>query len=109
FPQYGPHSILIEGDFSSGATLLAVDLVSEENQDRANAIQSVFVTPATPKKNWSYLASSPFRAGYRFRVHGDAGESPGPWSEVQQPGTSLRLPAPSVATDRSFEITAKES
>lgn len=106
FPQFGPHTVEIEGDFSSGASLLAVDLAAEDKEDRPAAIQSVFVTPATPRKQWSYLAESPFRAGYRFRVHGTPGEPPRPWSEVQPPGTSLRL---SQASHRSFQTTEKES
>ena len=37
------------------------------------------------------FASSPFCAGYRYRIHASAGDSPPPWSEVQPPGAPLRL------------------
>ena len=91
FREFGPHRVKVECDFGEGATFLAVDLVAEGSEESLGAVQTLALTPAAPSKEWGYLASSPFCAGYRYRIHASAGDSPLPWSEVQPPGAPLRL------------------
>ncbi|MGC2577186.1 MAG: hypothetical protein WA376_06375, partial [Terrimicrobiaceae bacterium] len=92
FREFGPHRIRVECDFGVEASgFLAVDLVAEGSEESPGAIQTLALTPATPGKEWAYLASSPFRAGYRYRIHAASGDLPSPWSELQAPGAPLRL------------------
>jgi hypothetical protein len=92
FPEFGPHSITVECDFGTAASgFLAVDLVAEGGEESPGAFQTLALTPAMPRKEWTYLASSPFRAGYRFRIHAVSGNLPPPWSELQPPGATLRM------------------
>ncbi|MGA7902415.1 MAG: hypothetical protein WCA06_07265, partial [Terrimicrobiaceae bacterium] len=92
FREFGPHRIRVECDFGVEASgFLAVDIVAEGSEESPGAIQTLALTPATPGKEWAYLASSPFRAGYRYRIHAASGDLPSPWSELQAPGAPLRL------------------
>ena len=92
FREFGPHRIRVECDFGLAASgFLAVDLVAEDREESPGAIQTLALTPATPVKEWGYLATSLFRAGYRYRTHAASGDLPSPWSELQPPGAPLRL------------------
>jgi hypothetical protein len=94
FREFGPHRVRVECDFGAAASgFLAVDLVAEGSEESPGAIQTLAFTPATPSKEWSYLAASPFRGGYRYRIHAASGDSPSRWSELQTPESSLRLEA----------------
>jgi hypothetical protein len=92
FPEYGPHRIPVKCTFAEGQSLLAVDLLPEARPDAAEAI-TVALTRAMPRKEWSYLASSPFRAGYRYRLHAAFEEAVAPWSEIRSPFDPLELGA----------------
>lgn len=85
FPEYGPHTVVVELAPTSTASLVAVDLLPEDRAETPDAVSILAVTRAQPHKTWSYLASSPFCAGYRFRLHGDQHGGGGPWSEVRSP------------------------
>ncbi|HEY5705967.1 MAG TPA: hypothetical protein VIS96_10370 [Terrimicrobiaceae bacterium] len=92
FPEFGPHRVKVECDFGEASSgFLAVDLVAEGSEESPGAVQTLALTPAAPTKEWGYLASSPFRAGYRYRIHAASGDSPSRWSDVQQPTTPLVL------------------
>jgi hypothetical protein len=92
FREFGPHRVKVECDFGEGASgFLAVDLVAEGGEESLGAVQTLALTPAAPSKEWGYLASSPFSAGYRYRIHAASGDPPPPWSEVQPPAAPLRL------------------
>ena len=92
FREFGPHRVKVECDFGERASgFLAVDLVAEGSEESLGAVQTLALTPAAPSKEWGYLASSPFRAGYRYRIHAAPGHPPPPWSEVQAPGAPLLL------------------
>lgn len=95
FPEYGPHQVSIElaetsASSSSALPLVAVDLLPEDRPEASEAITVVALTPAQPRKTWSYFAASPFRPGFRFRRHADeAAGIPGPWSDVRSPFDKL--------------------
>jgi hypothetical protein len=91
FREYGPHTIRIECTFSDNTPLLAVDLLPEDRPETPAEITVIALTPAQPRKDWTYLAASFFRPGYRFRLHPSADETPKAWSEVQSPFESLKL------------------
>jgi hypothetical protein len=93
FPEYGPHRIPIECTFTEGESLVAIDLLPEAQPDAAEAITVVALTRAQPRKEWGYLASSPFRAGYRYRLHAGFEGAVVPWSEILSPFDPLELGA----------------
>ena len=95
FREYGAQTVDIECDFSGGAaTQAAIDLLPEGDAETAGAITVLSFTPAKPRRPWTYAAESPFRPGYRYRMHPSADESAGPWSEVMQPGQVLQVTPP---------------
>ena len=96
FPEYGPHRIPIQAVFDDDSTLLVIDLAPEDQAETAAAPTVVALTPNQTWKEWSYLASSPFRAGYRFRRHTGVDDEPGPWSEIRSPFAPLVLSAATV-------------
>lgn len=93
FPEYGPQQVSIELAESSSLTLAAIDLLPENREETSEAVTVLALTSNQPKKLWSYLASSPFYPGFRYRKHAGAGESPEPWSEIQSPFERLVLDA----------------
>jgi hypothetical protein len=94
FPGYGPHKIEIECTFREEAgTLFAIDLLPEGRPDTLDEITTLAFTPAQPTREWSWLAQSPFWAGYQYRRHSGVGEIPEPWSEAQSPFDTLTVSA----------------
>jgi hypothetical protein len=90
FPGFGPQRVEVECDFrGASAGLVAVDLVAEGSEDVAGASQTLAVTPASPRKEWGYLAVSPFHSGYRYRMRKSAADPAPPWSEVQPASRKL--------------------
>jgi hypothetical protein len=93
-PEFGAHRIVIECDFAGLPTsLVAIDLTPEGREESLGAIETVVLTTAAPRKEWSYLAPSPFEAGYRYRHRANAGEPAEAWSDVRSPFEPLRLGA----------------
>jgi hypothetical protein len=94
FPGYGPQAVPIEARFPAGSTpLVAVDLLPVDRPDVAGSIDVVTLTPQRPSRAWTYLAGSPFRSQYRFRLHPASGEQPGDWSEPRSPREPLIVEA----------------
>jgi hypothetical protein len=93
FPQYGPQRISVEASFPDGSGSVAVDLLAEGQPESAQAITTLRLSPEAPRREWSWFASSPFHAGYRFRPFVSSGP-PAPWSAVQPPSQPLALVAP---------------
>lgn len=93
FREYGPHTVHIECAFSGNTPLLAVDLLPQERPETTDEIGVVALTPAQPKKEWTYFARSPFQAGYRYRRHPRADEAPEVWSEIRSPFENLKITA----------------
>ncbi|MCC6456068.1 MAG: hypothetical protein IT328_14030 [Caldilineaceae bacterium] len=89
-PTYGPHAIDIEVIFDQALPLLAFEFLAEEDAEHLEKAAPLAFTPAQTKGRWSYFATSPFRAGYRFRRLPNDG-SVEDWSSLQSPFTPLRL------------------
>ncbi|HEY3674863.1 MAG TPA: hypothetical protein VGK84_02620, partial [Candidatus Tumulicola sp.] len=98
FPEYGPHTISISAKNVAGGPPLSIDLLAQEQGDVAGAVPDQrFFTIDQPNASWGYVASSPFCAGYRYRVSATAGAAAGVWSDVQSPFAPLVLEAATVA------------
>lgn len=81
FPDYGPHRIPVTCDFKSGQGMLSIELVGEDGANPA----TVTLLPAMPTSTWGYVAQSPFRAGYRYRL------PDGDWTDVAASSAPLSL------------------
>ena len=98
FPEYGPHAIAISAKSIAAGPPLCIDLLAEQDRGVAGAVPDErFFTADEPTANWGYVASSPFRAGYRYRFSATAGAAAGAWSDVQSPFAPLVLEAAAVA------------
>lgn len=85
FQEYGAHKVRVECQFiTAGVALTALDLLAE-SAGNGDQIAVVHFTPLSPVKDWTYLAISPFNAGYRYRNHPNEGEAPRAWSDIQSP------------------------
>lgn len=93
FREYGPHRVEVACAFDdpSAAELIAVDLIPDGREAEAEAAVTVALTRAQSRKEWRYLATSPFRPGYRFRLR--SGGEPQPWSDPQSPFAPLTIDA----------------
>lgn len=91
FPEYGPHSVELQCRFAGRSGLLAVELVGEDDVADPGAVATLAMTSEQPSASWGYVASSPFRAGYRYRKAAAMGEPPGPWVAVPSPVEPLVL------------------
>jgi hypothetical protein len=102
FAEYGPHQVALTGSFPSGAPgPLQVDLLADGLPELPANLATLFLTRDSPAASWSYQATSPFHAGYRYRLHGAAA-----WSAPQPPGAPLALtaaPGP-AARATSFDL-----
>lgn len=85
FPEFGSHEVVVELDGPAAESLVAIDLLPENRPETADAIVVLALTPDRPRKTFTYYASSPFQAGYRYRRHAGSDGVPGPWSDVQSP------------------------
>jgi hypothetical protein len=93
FLEYGSHQISIECEFDNQTTFYAIELLPEHSPE--TEVSLILLTPDHPRKTWSWLAKSPFYAGYRYRPHRSADHFPdrsvADWSDIQSPFTSLKL------------------
>jgi hypothetical protein len=87
---YGPHTIDIEAVFDQALPLIAIDLLPQGKPETAEHLSTLALTPEKPMAQWSYFASSPFRAGYCYRQRGLDGTT-GAWSTVRLPSERLVL------------------
>ncbi len=97
FRESGSHAVEITISFADGPSLVALELKPESADDR-DAIVMAF-TPASATKHWTWLASSIFTPGFRYRVF-VAGVAPGAWSEPQSPFDALHLDARTLINSR---------
>jgi hypothetical protein len=96
FREYGPHSIDILGMPDSGAPLV-LEFLSQEQADVAGSIPDQrFLTADQPSETWSYVVTSPFRAGYRYRKSAAMGAPAAAWSPLLSPFAPLVLDADGV-------------
>jgi hypothetical protein len=68
-PTYGPQHTTIAVTFEAGATEYAVELLPEEAQESPDTITVYRFTPEQSRRTYSYVASSPFHGGYRWREY----------------------------------------
>jgi hypothetical protein len=88
FAEFGAHNVVVACSFDAGSIgTYAVDLVAD-GQPESNIV-TFYLTRDGATAHWTYIAESPFAAGYRWRVH-----PAGPWSKSAGPGTPLQLAAP---------------
>jgi len=93
FREYGPHNIDITAAIKDN-TVLVLDLQSEEQAAMTGAVPDQrFLTPGLPTATWSYVVTSPFRPGYRYRKAATAGTAATAWSAVLSPFATLSLDA----------------
>jgi hypothetical protein len=97
FRESGSHAIDIVVTFADGPSLVAIELKPEAAADRDAVVVSF--TPAAATRRWTWLASSPFTPGFRYRLF-TAGAAPGPWSAPQSPFDALHLDARALVESR---------
>jgi hypothetical protein len=96
FAEYGLHKIAIACAFPAGAPgPFAIDVLADGQADAPANVTTLYLTRGQPTADWSYVAASPFRAGYRWRAH--AG---GAWSPSLAPGAPLQVSAPPAGAAR---------
>jgi hypothetical protein len=93
FPEYGPHRVEITCVFDDDIQLFAIDLLPEDRPEISEEITVLHFTPAQLKREWTWWARSPFRAGYRYRAHRSPDESAAAWSEICSPFEPLKIRA----------------
>ena len=97
FPGYGPHEVSIQSAFGDAvANELAIDVVGDGEPESA-PIATIVLTRDAPTATWKYFASSPFRAGYRYRTFRSS-EPLAPWSSRQRGDQPLNLTGDVMAT-----------
>jgi hypothetical protein len=97
FREAGSHTVQIDVAFSDGVPLVAVELKPEAASDRDAVVVSF--TPAAATRSWTWLASSPFTPGFRYRVF-TTGAAPARWSDPQSPFEALHLDARALVNSR---------
>jgi hypothetical protein len=93
FREYGSHKVEIECVFTGDIRLVAIDLLPEGRAETTGEITTLHFTPAQNKKDWIWLAKSPFYAGYKYRLHSGTDGILGTWSETQSPFERLVINA----------------
>jgi len=93
FREYGPHKVDIECVFGDSQAICILELLPEGKPETNDQISVLGFTRELPKKEWTWLAESPFCPGYRYRLRRSAGSPAATWSEVQSPFESLRISA----------------
>jgi hypothetical protein len=88
FTEYGLHKVSIGCTFAAdSAGVYAIDVVADGRPE--TDLVTFFLTRDNPTADWSYVATSPFAAGYRWRAHGS-----GAWSSSLAPVAPLLVTAP---------------
>lgn len=103
FPEYGPHKIVIECIFGVDVNLFAIDLLPEGAPEPQASV--LHFTLSEPKRDWSWIADSPFHSGYRYREHRNPDQAPDTWSEIKSAFEDLVIQAKSGSTAKSGGIT----
>jgi hypothetical protein len=93
FREFGPHRVMIDGTFKPTDRALFLDLLAEEQTGTGSPPDQIFLNADQPTATWGFVASSPFRSGYRYRTAASAGVPAGAWSPVLSPFVPLSLNA----------------
>ena len=92
FTTYGPHTIGVSCAITAADPPLFIDLVAQCQLGNSSTIPTkVALTSDSPATSWSYVALTPFQAGYCYRLSAIDGGQPGTWSQPFSPDTSLAL------------------
>ncbi len=92
FAAYGPHTVTVQCQLNAGDAPLFIELIPEVQASDSQAIPGkVALTSDQPSSTWGYVATSPFHAGYCFRVAAAPGGPPASWSAPRLPGSALAL------------------
>lgn len=89
FREYGPHRVQLACTFpKEGGAVTAIDLLPEGMPETPEHLKLVYFKPgsAVVASEYTYLATSPFHPGYRWRNH-----SGGAWSAVLSPFAPLTI------------------
>jgi len=90
FAGYGPHLVTVQGLLGAEAPPLFIELVTEPDANSAEHPPSkVALTSEQPTATWGYVATSPFRSGYCYRVAAAEGATPAAWSAPLSPDSVL--------------------
>jgi hypothetical protein len=93
FPEFGPHRISIRAALTAGDPTLVLDVIAQESEEAGALPEQLFLTADQPNGGWGYVASSPFKAGYRYRTSAVAAAPAGAWSALLSPFVPLTLAA----------------
>lgn len=80
-PGYGPHRVVVSAALQPGDVPLPVDLIGADGGNPT----TVTLAPGFERANWGYVAASPFRAGYRWRI------GSGSWTDVRDAAQPLMI------------------
>ncbi len=93
FAEFGPHRVTIRAALRSGDRALMLDAIAQDDEDAGAPPAQLLLTADQPSADWGYVASSPFKAGYRYRKSATGSAPAGAWSALQSPFTPLMLAA----------------
>lgn len=93
FREYGPHRIEIECVFRNNEKLIAIDLFPEGRPETPSEITTLHFTASQTKREWNWLARSPFYPGYKHRPHAAPDTIPAAWSQPHSPFERLVIDA----------------
>ncbi|CUS37824.1 hypothetical protein COMA1_40275 [Candidatus Nitrospira nitrosa] len=91
FPGTGARRALLKASFTSGIRQMLVECAPQDRLDDPSRRRLVRLTPAAPEAEFSYVAFSPFRAGYCWRWAVSDNTPAGAWSAPLNPDTPLLL------------------
>lgn len=81
FKEYGSHEVAIRFEAPEGKTV-GIDLLPAHLEPTPAAVTTIAFNSSRQEVNWSWFSPSIFKAGFRYRFHG---ESNSDWSEIQSP------------------------
>ncbi len=81
FREYGTHEVKLK--FETPITeIVALDLLPEYLESESKNITTISFSKEKQERTWSWFSPSIFKAGFKYRIHGQDDES---WSEIQSP------------------------
>lgn len=83
FREYGSHEVVISWNTNDGH-VIGLDLIPEYLEPDPSNTTTIALSNDGVESSWSWFAPSIFKAGFRYRLHG---EEDGQWSEIQSPFT----------------------
>ncbi len=110
FAGYGPHTVTVQCQLNAGDAPLFIELVPEAQASDSQAIPGkVALTSDQPSSTWGYVATSPFHAGYCYRVAAAPGGAPVSWSAPCSPDSVLLLDLNGAAISDPVAVSTNTS